>query len=111
VAQWTATQTAEEAMERLQHSGIAAGFVANGKDLCERDPQLQARNFWETVTLPDGTQTQTTGVAARLSGTPGSVRTPSSLIGSSNDYVLGELLGLSHAQRDDLVTAGAIWPE
>jgi crotonobetainyl-CoA:carnitine CoA-transferase CaiB-like acyl-CoA transferase len=111
VAEWAVTQVAEEAMERLQHSGIAAGVVANGKDLCERDRQLQARNFWGTVTLPDGKQTHTTGVAAKLSSTPGSVRTPSPLIGSSNDYVLGELLGLSQAERDALATAHAIWPE
>jgi crotonobetainyl-CoA:carnitine CoA-transferase CaiB-like acyl-CoA transferase len=111
VTQWTSTQVAEEAMERLQRARIAAGVVANGKDLCERDPQLKARNFWGTVTLPDAKQTHTTGVAAKLSATPGSVRTPSPLIGSSNDYVLGELLGLSRAERDALVTAHAIWPE
>ncbi|HEX4209314.1 MAG TPA: CoA transferase [Candidatus Binataceae bacterium] len=111
IAQWAVMQVAEEAMERLQRAGIAAGIVANGKDLCERDPQLQARSFWGTVTLPDGTRTHTTGVAAKLSVTPGSVRTPSPLIGSSNDYVLGELLGLSRAEQDSLVAAQAIWPE
>jgi benzylsuccinate CoA-transferase BbsF subunit len=111
LTQWTAMQIAEEAMERLQGVGIAAGVVANGKDLCERDPQLQARGFWGTVTLPDGTQTHTTGIAARLSSTPGTIRTPSPLIASSNDYVLGELLGLSRAEREALVSARTIWPE
>ena len=111
VAAWAATQTAEEAMDRLQHAGIAAGVVANGRDLCARDPHLQARNFWGTVTLPDGKLTHTTGVAAKLSATPGSIRTPSPLIGSSNDYVLGELLGLSRAKQDALIAARAIWPE
>ena len=111
VAQWTAGQVAEAAMDRLQRAGIAAGVVANGRDLCERDPQLRARDFWGTVTLPDGTQTHTTGVAARLATTPGSVRSPSPLIGSSNDYVLGELLGLSRTERDVLVAAKAIWPD
>jgi len=111
VARWAADQIAEEAMERLQRAGLAAGVVANGRDLCERDPHLQARDFWGTVVLPDGTQTHTTGVAARLSRTPGSVRTPSPTIGSANDYVLGELLGLSHAERNALADAKAIWPE
>ncbi|HUN56864.1 MAG TPA: CoA transferase [Candidatus Binataceae bacterium] len=111
VAQWTATQVAEEAMERLQRAGIAAGVIANGQDLCERDPHLEARKFWGTVTLPDGQRTHTTGIAARLSSTPGSVRTPSPLIGSSNHYVLRELLGLNQTECDDLVTARAVWPE
>lgn len=110
VAQWAANQAAEEAMDHLQRAGIAAGVVANGADLCERDKQLRARNFWGIVTLPDGMSTHTTGVGAKLSATPGSVRTPSPLIGSSNDYVLGELLGLSHAEREALIAAKAIWP-
>jgi crotonobetainyl-CoA:carnitine CoA-transferase CaiB-like acyl-CoA transferase len=110
VAGWAADQIAEEAMERLQRAGIAAGVVANGKDLCKRDPQLQARNFWGTVTLPDGTRTHTTGIAARLSRTPGSIRTPSPTIGSANDYVLGELLGMSRDERAALVEAKVIWP-
>jgi crotonobetainyl-CoA:carnitine CoA-transferase CaiB-like acyl-CoA transferase len=111
VARWAADQIAEEAMGRLQRAGIAAGLVANGKDLCERDPQLQARDFWGTVTLPDGKRTHTTGIAAKLSRTPGAVRTPSPTIGSANDYVLGELLGMSRDERDALIEAKAIWPE
>jgi crotonobetainyl-CoA:carnitine CoA-transferase CaiB-like acyl-CoA transferase len=111
IARWAADQIAEKATEWLQRADIAAGVVANGKDLCERDPHLQACDFWGTVTLPDGARTHTTGVAARLSRTPGSIRTPSPMIGSSNDYVLGELLGLSCAERNALVEAKAIWPE
>jgi crotonobetainyl-CoA:carnitine CoA-transferase CaiB-like acyl-CoA transferase len=111
VARWAADQIAEEAMERLQRAGIAAGVVANGKDLCERDPHLKARDFWGTVNLPSGARTHTTGVAARLSRTPGSVRTPSPTIGSSNEYVLGELLGLSRTEREALVEAKAIWAD
>ncbi|MGA2409038.1 MAG: CoA transferase [Candidatus Binataceae bacterium] len=109
ISEWAANQVAEEAMALLQRAGIAAGVVANGADLCQRDPHLQARNFWGAVTLPDGASTHTTGVASRLSATPGSVRTPSPMIGSSNDYVLGELLGLSRAERDGLIEARAIW--
>jgi benzylsuccinate CoA-transferase BbsF subunit len=109
VTGWTTQQTAEEAMQQLQSAGIAAGVVANGKDLCERDPQLQARDFWGAVTLPDGTRSHTTGVAARLSGTPGSIRSPSPLIGSDSDYVLGELLGLRESDREALIAAKAIW--
>jgi crotonobetainyl-CoA:carnitine CoA-transferase CaiB-like acyl-CoA transferase len=46
----------------------------------------------------------------KLSATPGAIRTPSPLIGEANDYVLGELLGMSKAERDALIAAGAIWP-
>jgi crotonobetainyl-CoA:carnitine CoA-transferase CaiB-like acyl-CoA transferase len=109
VTRWAAEQQAEDAMARLQHAGIAAGVVCNGADLCARNPQLQARDFWGTVTLPGGAATHVTGLPARLSATPGSIRTPSPLIGSANDYVLGDLLGYSAAERAALVEAGAVW--
>jgi crotonobetainyl-CoA:carnitine CoA-transferase CaiB-like acyl-CoA transferase len=110
VTEWTIRHSAERAMEVLQHAGIAAGVVSNGADICARDPQLRARNFWGTVTLVDGRRTHVTGVPIKMSATPGSIRTPSPIIGSSNDYVLGELLGYGSAQREELVAAGAVWP-
>jgi len=109
IAGWAAEQSAEDAMERLQQAGIAAGVVCNGADLCARNPQLQARNFWGTVTLPDGATTHVTGLPAKMSATPGSIRTPSPLIGSANDYVLGDLLGYSAAERTALLEEKAIW--
>jgi crotonobetainyl-CoA:carnitine CoA-transferase CaiB-like acyl-CoA transferase len=109
VESWTNTQDAEHVMELLQSVGVAAGVVSNGLDICARDPQLRARNFWGTVTLPDGARTHVTGVPIRMSATPGSVRTPSPLIGSSNGYVLGELLGYSETERDQLIIGGAVW--
>lgn len=110
VSLWSAQQNAEDAMERLQRAGIAAGVVSNGADICERNPQLRARHFWGAVKLPDGTIANVTGVPAKTTSTPGSIRTPSPLIGSSNDYVLGELLGYTAAERDTLVRENAVWP-
>jgi len=109
VSRWTVVQNAEEVMELLQRAGIAAGVVCNGADLCERNPQLRARDFWGTVPLPDDGATNITGLPAKLSATPGSFRTPSPTIGSSNDYVLGELLGYSETDRAALIEERAIW--
>jgi crotonobetainyl-CoA:carnitine CoA-transferase CaiB-like acyl-CoA transferase len=109
VGRWAADQEAEAAMLLLQAAGIAAGVVANGADLCARDPQLQARDFWGTVTLPDGATTHVTGIPMKLSATPAAIRTPSPIIGEANDYVLGELLGISRAERDALLADQVIW--
>lgn len=110
IAAWAAGQSAESAMELLQRAGVAAGLVANGADICARDPHLKARNFWGTVTLPDGRMTHVTGIPMKLSATPGAIRTVAPEVGSSNDYVLGELLGLDRAERDGLIADGAVWP-
>jgi crotonobetainyl-CoA:carnitine CoA-transferase CaiB-like acyl-CoA transferase len=110
IESWTITHTAEHAMELLQSAAVAAGVVSNGADICARDRQLQARNFWGAVTLPDGRGTNVTGIPIKMSATPGTIRTPSPLIGSSNNYVLGELLSYSRAEQEQLIAAGAIWP-
>jgi crotonobetainyl-CoA:carnitine CoA-transferase CaiB-like acyl-CoA transferase len=109
ISRWTVGQSAEDAMERLQRVGIAAGVVGNGADICARDPQLKARNFWGAVT-PGGAITHVTGIPMKLSATPGTIRAPSPEIGSANDYVLGELLGYSAAARESLIADKAIWP-
>jgi crotonobetainyl-CoA:carnitine CoA-transferase CaiB-like acyl-CoA transferase len=110
VSRWSVEQCAEQAMERLQGAGVAAGVVSNGADICERNPQLRARKFWGTVMLADGRSTQVTGIPMKLSATPGSVRTPSPEIGSANEYVLGDLLGYTRAERDELIADKAVWP-
>ena len=110
VSRWTIERVAEEAMERLQRAGIAAGVVSNGADICERSPQLRARGFWGTVRLPDGSNANVTGVPTKTSAQGGSIRSPSPPIGSANGFVLGELLGYSAAEQDALIAEKAIWP-
>ena len=45
----------------------------------------------------------------KLSATPGSVRHCAPEIGENADYVLGQLLGLSRAEREELAAEKAIW--
>ena len=49
VGAWTRGQSAETVMQTLQAAGIAAGVVADARDLAA-DPQLAARGYW--VALP-----------------------------------------------------------
>ena len=109
VSRWTAERSAEDAMATLQRAGIAAGVVENGVDLCERDPQLKERGFWPAVSTEKGPPTHVTGIPFKLSGGSGKVRKIAPEVGEDFDYVLGELLGLGKAERDELVTEGAVW--
>lgn len=109
IGQWTAEHDAEEAMAILQEAGIAAGVVSNGADLCARDPHLQARGFWPSLKLPEGSETRTSGAPFRLSATSTAVPRCAPEIGDDNDYVLGTLLGLSRAEQEALAAAGAVW--
>lgn len=109
ISRWTITQDAESAMETLQRAGIAAGVVSNGADICDRNPQLKAREFWGSVTTLDGTKAGVNGIPMKYSATPVSVRTPPPLIGASSDYVLGEILDYSRAEIGELAATNAIW--
>jgi crotonobetainyl-CoA:carnitine CoA-transferase CaiB-like acyl-CoA transferase len=109
VERWTRAHDAVKAMELLQRHGVAAGLVANGADLCARNPQLEARGFWMPVTLPDGSALRVTGVPFRLSDAPLPKARCTPDVGDDNDYVLGEVLGLTRGERDALAAAGAIW--
>jgi crotonobetainyl-CoA:carnitine CoA-transferase CaiB-like acyl-CoA transferase len=108
VSRWAATVDAEAAMALLQRAGVAAGVALNGADLSV-DPQLAERDFFAHVKLPDGGSTRLTGVPMQLSATPGSVRTVAPEVGEDNDYILGELLGLSRADREELIAEGVVW--
>ncbi len=110
ISRWTTEQTAEDAMITLQNAGIAAGVVQNGVDICARDPQLKERGFWPTVSTAKGATTQVTGIPFKLSGVSGQVRTIAPEVGENNDYVLGELLGLSRAEQESLIAEEAVWP-
>ncbi len=110
IGRWAAGQDAEDAMTKLQAAGVAAGLVANAQDACERDPHLRARGFWPAITLPSGEQTQVCGIPFKLSATPVGVRRRSPIAGESNEYVFGELLGLSKAERDALIEKKILWP-
>jgi len=109
VARWAASQDAEAAMAALQAAGVAAGVALNGADLCTGDAQLAARGFFAEVKLPEGGTTRVPGVPMKLSATPGAIRTAAPTVGEDNDYILGELLGLSRAERAALVADGIVW--
>jgi crotonobetainyl-CoA:carnitine CoA-transferase CaiB-like acyl-CoA transferase len=110
VSNWTREHSPEDAMRILQAARVPAAVVANGADLCARDPQLQHREFWAGAPLPGGSLSRVTGIPFKMSSGSGSVRTIAPDVGENNDAVLGEILGLSRAEQDALMAEGAIWP-
>jgi crotonobetainyl-CoA:carnitine CoA-transferase CaiB-like acyl-CoA transferase len=98
VEQWTRDRTAEDVMDSLQAVGIAAGLVANARDLCERDPHLRQRSYWVAVDAPEGDPVMLDGVTLRLSRTPGRVAAPGPLLGEHTAQVLRDLLRMDDAE-------------
>ena len=98
VGQWTREYEKNEIAEILQKAGIAAGPVMNPKDLYE-DPHLRERGFFETVTHREAGTHPYPGLAWKMSKTPGHVWKPGPCLGEHNEYILGDILGVT---RDEL---------
>lgn len=108
VSAWTATQVAEDVMERLQRAGIAAGRVATAADLCAIDPQLAQRGHFVDVPTPEGRTVRMDGPAFRLSETPARVSGPGPLMSEHADAVLEEYLGCRAEEVAVLRAAGVV---
>lgn len=98
---WTCERGNYEVMDLLQRAGVPAGAVLTNQQLLE-DPHFRARGFFKRVDHPDvGIQTHI-AFPARLSETSARVRRFAPTLGQHNDYVLGELLGLSASEIAEL---------
>jgi crotonobetainyl-CoA:carnitine CoA-transferase CaiB-like acyl-CoA transferase len=100
------TKTYEEWEAILLPAGIPVGPV-NTIDQVVRHPQVIARNSLPECEHPVAGRIRVVGPPARLSETPGSVRTPAPLLGEHTDVVMRERLKLSDERIAQLRAAGA----
>ena len=118
IEEWTCQLDAGEVLDRLQAVGVAASIVSQGDDLVGSE-HLKSRDFYrETPYYVAERGTPATqwergeGIAwsspARLSKTPMEFGEYSN-IGEDNQYVFGELLGLSAGEIGSLADAGVIY--
>ena len=94
-------------VESLKREGVPCGGVRSIADALS-DPQIAAREMVETVAHPLAGPIRVLGIPTKLSDTPGAVRTPPPVLGEHTTAVLESDLGLSRAEIDRLVNAGAI---
>jgi len=107
IEDWTKKHPPEEVMALLQAQGVAAGAVQDARDLAQ-DPQLKERGFFIELAHPEMGKTVSDATPVRLSATPPQYSRPAPLPGKDNDYVYGQLLGLSKREMDNLKKRGVI---
>jgi crotonobetainyl-CoA:carnitine CoA-transferase CaiB-like acyl-CoA transferase len=109
VGAWTRRLDANEIAERLQDKGIAAHASWTTPELAG-DPHLRERRAIVDVAEPDGTIRAAVGVPMRLSkGEDIGIHSGTPKLGEHEDYVYGELLGLSRTERQALEEAEVIY--
>lgn len=104
---WTAGHDAIGVAASLQAAGIEAVPVADFADAFA-DPQLAHRSHLLTLTHPFMGEGRYERNGFRLSDAPSGYSRPSPTLGQDNASVLGEILGLSPADRDRLASEGAL---
>ena len=108
VGGWTRTKDARELAAALRGCGVAAFKSFNSIDLVG-DEHLWKRGFYTHVTDNKQRSMPIVGAPWRMSATPAAVHRAAPTLGEHNDYVLGELLGLSAQERQRLVEQKVVY--
>ena len=104
VARWLSRCDADETASRLQQAGVCAHVSWNMKDIAQ-DAHLRSRGALAEVSAPDIPPRLAVGAPGRFGGSGNGdvgIRRLTPALGQDEDYVYGELLGLSGAQRAEL---------
>jgi crotonobetainyl-CoA:carnitine CoA-transferase CaiB-like acyl-CoA transferase len=110
IEEWTSEHDHYEVMRILQEAGVAAGALLNPAELLE-DPHLKARGFFEVVDRDVVGKYPYPRSPIRLSKTKVSTRIPAPCLGEHNEYVLGQLLGMSKEEMTKLAEEKIIGTE
>ncbi len=108
VEDWTSKRDPFEITRLCQAAGVAAFPPLMNRELAD-DPHLEARRFFVEKEHPEIGIRKHAGIPWRMSGTPCEVRRSAPTVGQDNDYVFGELLGLSSLQIADLQSREIIY--
>ncbi len=102
VSEWTRQREDYEAMHALQNAGVSAAPYLSPERVFT-DPQLREGGFFSTHTASDGEQRDLPALGWRFEGGPAPRITAAPVLGQHNDYVYGELLGLSDDEIAQLI--------
>jgi benzylsuccinate CoA-transferase BbsF subunit len=101
IEEWTSQIAPYEAMLTLQHAGVAAGVALTNAEVFE-DWQNKARNFYQSVDHPEVGPRRHPSIGWIMSKTPRYIPRAAPCLGEHNEYVLGDMLGLSKKEIAEL---------
>lgn len=104
---WTSQYTHYEVMHLLQKAGVPGGAVLDAAELIS-DEHLRERDFFWEMDHPEVGPRKYCALPIKLSHTPAQKRRAAPCMGEHNEYVLGDLLGLTRAEIDQLEENGIV---
>lgn len=97
ISEWTRDKESYELMAHLQAAGVAATPTLSSKGLF-KDPHVRDRGVFLQVEHPAIGNDWVIAPPWRLSETPAHINRHAPLLGEHNEYVFGELLGMSSVE-------------
>jgi crotonobetainyl-CoA:carnitine CoA-transferase CaiB-like acyl-CoA transferase len=110
ISQWTSARTADDAMAELQAAGIASGVARLPIEML-KDPQLHARGFIQEVDRAFIGRHPQPSMPFRETDKPFPIRTAPPTLGEHNREILGDILGLTDAEIEQLAREEIIGTE
>lgn len=105
---WTVARSPHETMHHLQAAGVPAAAVQNSRDLAESDPQIAHRGTFFELDHPVIGVAKFEGTPIRFGSTVQENWRSAPLLGEDNEYVYGDILGLSTEEIAALTEEGVI---
>jgi len=105
---WTGSRTRWDVQEDLQRAGIAAAAVTRPSERIDLDANTSAWGLWPMVDHEAMGGLRVDGEPVHFSKTDWSIKRAAPLLGGDNEFVFGEMLGLSQAEIGRLVEDGVI---
>lgn len=102
VAEWVASLTAEEVVEKAKEIPIPCGICYSHYEVAS-DPHVKAREMLTEVPMHDGSgNLVVTGLPLRMSGTPTKIERSYPSLGEHNEEIYGGILGYSREKMEEL---------
>lgn len=108
MASWTRQREPRETAAMLQAAGIPAAEVESPPTRIDDDPNTSAWGLWPTVHQTAMGDVRVDGIPVHMSASEWAIAKGAPCLGEDNDYVLGEILGISADERAELHAEGVI---
>jgi len=105
---WTAWQDKFAVQEQLLAAAVPCAAVQTPEERIDHDPGTSAFGLWPEVEHREMGRVRVDGLPYHLSATDWKMERGAPCLGEHNDYVYGEILGLSEREIGELRDAGVI---
>lgn len=105
--EWVSSRKTMDIVEALAAVSVPVGPIYNLDQMLD-DPHVKVRGIITSVEHPTAGTVRSPGFPVKLEKSPASIRMPAPTLGQHNEEILGQLLGYTKDQVDDLRKAGVI---